>query len=67
MGHCYVHFAFVFTIIMRLPRELQVCQSESSGFMDRRSGQIAYCHGVKTGLSTLGTGEGDVPCGSDST
>ena len=30
-----------------------------------RSGQIAYFHGVKTRLSTLGTG--DVPCGSDST
>ena len=30
-----------------------------------RGGQIAYCHGVKTRLSTLGTG--DVPRGSDST
>ena len=37
----------------------QVCQSKA------RSGQIAYFHGVKTGLSTLGTG--DVPRCSDST
>ena len=42
----------------------QVCQSEGSGFKSR-SGQIAYFHGVKTRLSTLGTG--DVPRGSDST
>ena len=46
----------------------QVCQvhlqvSEVSGFKSR-SGQIAYFHGVKTRLSTLGTG--DVPRGSDS-
>ena len=38
-----------------------VRQSESSGFKSR-SGQIAYFHGVKTRLSTLGTG--DVPRGS---
>ena len=36
----------------------------STGFKSR-SGQIAYFHGVKTRLSTLGTG--DVPRGSDST
>ena len=42
----------------------QVRQSEGSGFKSR-SGQIAYFHGVKTRLSTLGTG--DVPRGSDST
>ena len=42
----------------------QVCQSEGSGFK-YRSGQIAYLHGVKIMLSTLGTG--DVPFGSDST
>ena len=42
----------------------QVRQSERSGFKSR-SGQIAYFHGVKTRLSTLGTG--DVPRGSDST
>ena len=41
----------------------QVRQSEGSGFKSR-SGQIAYFHGVKTRLSTLGTG--DVPRGSDS-
>ena len=39
-------------------------QSEGSGFKSR-SAQIAYCHGEKTRLSTLGTG--DVPRGSDST
>ena len=39
----------------------QVRQSEGSGFKSR-SGQIAYFHGVKTRLSTLGTG--DVPRGS---
>ena len=43
---------------------MQVCQSEGSGFKSR-SGQIAYFNGVKTGLSTLGTG--DVPRGSVST
>ena len=43
----------------------QVCQSEGSGFKSR-SGQIAYFHGVKTRLSTLGTGD-VVPRGSDST
>ena len=42
----------------------QVGQSEGSGFKSR-SGQIAYFDGVKTRLSTLGTG--DVPHGSDST
>ena len=42
----------------------QVRQSEGSGFKSR-SGQIAYFHGVKIRLSTLGTG--DVPRGSDST
>ena len=42
----------------------QVRQSEGSGFKSR-SGQIAYFRGVKTRLSTLGTG--DVPRGSDST
>ena len=42
----------------------QVRQSEGSGFKSR-SGQIAYSHGVKTRLSTLGTG--DVPHGSNST
>ena len=42
----------------------KVRQSEGSGFKSR-SGQIAYFHGVKTRLSTLGTG--DVPRGSDST
>ena len=42
----------------------QVRQSEGSGFKSR-SGQIAYFHGVKTRLSTLGTG--DVPRGWDST
>ena len=41
----------------------QVCQSEGSGFKSR-SVQIAYFRGVKTRLSTLGTG--DVPRGSDS-
>ena len=34
----------------------QVRQSEGSGFKSR-SGQIAYFHGVKTRLSTLGTGD----------
>ena len=34
----------------------RVCQSEGSGFKSR-SGQIAYLHGVKTRLSTLGTGD----------
>ena len=33
--------------------------------IDSQSGQIAYFHGVKKRLSTLGTG--DVPRGSDST
>ena len=42
----------------------QVCQSEGTGFKSR-SGQIAYFHGVKTRLSTLGIS--DVPRGSDST
>ena len=42
----------------------QVRQSEGSGFKSW-SGQIAYFHGVKNRLSTLGTG--DVPRGSDST
>ena len=42
----------------------QVRQSEGSGIKSR-SGQIAYIHGVKTRISTLGTG--DVPRGSDST
>ena len=42
----------------------QVRQSEGSGFKSQ-SGQIAYFHGIKTRLSTLGTG--DVPCDSDST
>ena len=42
----------------------QVRQPEGLGFKSR-SGQIAYFHGVKTRLSTLGTG--DVPRGSDST
>ena len=39
-------------------------QSEGMGFKSRY-GQIAYFHGVKTRLSTLGTG--DVPRGLDST
>ena len=39
----------------------QVRQSEGSGFKSRS----AYFHGVKTRLSTLGTG--DVPRGSDYT
>ena len=34
----------------------QVRQSEGSGFKSR-SGQIAYFHGAKTRLSTLGTGD----------
>ena len=42
----------------------QVRQSEGSRFKSC-SGQIAYFHGIKTRLSTLGTG--DVPHGSDST
>ena len=42
----------------------RVRQFEGSGFRSR-CGQIAYFHGVKTRLSTLGTG--DVPRGSDST
>ena len=42
----------------------QVRQAEGSGFKSR-SGKIVYFHGVKTRLSTLGTG--DVPRGSDST
>ena len=42
----------------------QLRQSQRSGFKSR-SGQIAYFHGVKTRLSTIGTG--DVPRGSDST
>ena len=42
----------------------QVRQCEGSG-VKSRSGQIGYFHGVKTRLSTLGTG--DVPRGSDST
>ena len=41
----------------------QVRQSKSPRFKSR-SGQIAYFHGVKTTLSTLGTG--DIPRGSDS-
>ena len=40
----------------------QVRQSEGLWFKPQ-SGQIAYFHGVKTRLSTLGT----VPRGSDST
>ena len=39
----------------------QVCQFEVSWFKSR-SGQIAYFHGVKTRLSTSGTG--DVPRGN---
>ena len=42
----------------------QVCQSEGWGFKSQ-SVQISYLNGVKTRLSTLGTG--DVPRGSDST
>ena len=42
---------------------MQVRQSEGPGFKSW-PGQIAYFHGVKTRLSTLGTG--DVPRGSDS-
>ena len=42
----------------------QVRQSKGSG-LKSRSGQIAYCHGVKTRLSTSGTG--DVPRGSEFT
>ena len=42
----------------------RVRQSEGPGFKSR-SGQIVYFHGVKTRLSTSGTG--DVPHGSDST
>ena len=42
----------------------QVRQSEGLGFKSR-SGHIAYFHGAKTRLLTLGTG--DVPRGSDST
>ena len=41
-----------------------MCQPEGSGFKSR-SGQIAYFHGVKIRLSTLGIG--DVPCGLDFT
>ena len=41
-----------------------VRQSEGPG-LKSRSGDIAYFHGVKTSLSTLGTG--DVSRGSDST
>ena len=40
----------------------KVCQSEGSGYKSR-SGPIAYLHGLKTRLSTLGTG--DVPRGAD--
>ena len=42
----------------------QVRQSEGPGF-NPRSGQIVSFHGVKTRLSTIGTG--DIPRGSDST
>ena len=42
----------------------QIYQSEGSG-LNSRPGQIAYFHGVKNRLSTLGTG--DVPGVSDST
>ena len=42
----------------------QVRQSEGPR-LNSRSGQIAYFNGVKTRLSTSGTG--DVPRGSDST
>ena len=42
----------------------QVRQSEASGFKSR-SEQIAYFYGVKTKLSTLGTG--DIPRSSDCT
>ena len=42
----------------------QLRQSKGSGFKSR-FGQIAYFHGVKTRLSTLGAG--DVPRGSDAT
>ena len=42
----------------------KVSESKDSVLESTRSGQIAYCHGVKTRLSTLGTG--DVPRGSDS-
>ena len=45
---------------------MQVRQSEvKSRYVKSRSGQIVYFQGVKTRLSTLGTG--DVPRGSDST
>ena len=43
---------------------VMISMPEGPGFKSR-SGQIAYFHGVKTRLSTLGTG--DVPRGSDST
>ena len=43
---------------------MQVLQSEGSVFKSR-SGQVAFFHGVKIRLSTLGTG--DVARGSDST
>ena len=36
-----------------------VCKSEGSE-LKSRSGQIAYLHGVKTRLSTLGTGDSGV-------
>ena len=39
-------------------------QADGSGFKSR-SEQIAYFHGVKNRLSTLGTD--DIPVGSDST
>ena len=51
-------------VVSWLALSTRVRQSEGSGFKSR-SGQIAYFHGVKTRLSTLGTG--DVPRGSDST
>ena len=41
---------------------MQVRQFKGPGFKCR-SGQIAYFHGVKTRLATLGTG--DVDCGSE--
>ena len=51
------------TVASWLACRTQVRQAEGSRFKSW-SGQIAYFHGVKTRLSTLGTG--DVPHGSDS-
>ena len=57
---CYILHPFLANAIFGLMVSTQVRQSEGPGF---KSGQIAYFHGVKTRISTLGTG--DVPRGSD--